>query len=92
MTSSPNAFSRQESLRNENLGTLFTSAINPKITAENINTFADTALNDLISITGKTVDKYKDEYPGETRTGRELEDAAFAEYGRSDENYQTFQR
>ena len=62
------------------------SIVGQNITVENINIFADSTLDKLISFIQEVIERYKSEYPGDDSTGKELEDKAFSVYNLSDLN------
>ncbi|MGD0328698.1 MAG: hypothetical protein ABSB00_03270 [Minisyncoccia bacterium] len=62
------------------------SIVSQSITTANIDTFADSALNELILFTGEIVEHYKTEHPKDIGSGKELEDRAFSTYGLDDLN------
>src|SRR5680860_653450 len=48
---------------------------------ENIDSYAEDALKDLITLTSSAVTEYKNQQTSDLRTGNEAEDAAFAYFG-----------
>lgn len=56
------------------------SIIDRSLTVENIDTYADDALNDLISLTDKVTEEYTSHHPEVNLSKKEIEDKAFEEF------------
>ncbi len=56
------------------------SILNKPLMVENINTYADNAVHNLIDFSKQVVEEYQTTHPETSLSGKQLEDAAFSEY------------
>ena len=66
------------------LRTQLSSIVSKNVTSENIDTFADSAMSDLISLVDEVTKRYKLEHRRDSALGKDLEDKAFSEYDLGD--------
>jgi molybdenum-dependent DNA-binding transcriptional regulator ModE len=78
---SPNA--ENKPAKSAHFKTAVTKIQSKPLSPENIDLYAENALTDLIILTSSIVEEYSKEEPPGERTGKEIEDAAFAHFGLS---------
>lgn len=65
----------------EQFQTQLNAVLQQELTFDNIDIYVEDAVNNLVALVGKVVQKYKQRHPGITAKGKELEDIALKSYG-----------